>query len=641
MPTRLLLVALGLLASLMAACGGDRTDTPARALAAPSSALVAPALCDDEPARASGSLTYRRSGTGCWRSSTLLEPPVRAVGVRRTALAVAAAAATRVITPNELFDWAELTFPVYFPSHATTLRLATYDYRYYPQVQNHLAVSDGVVYVQGPATGGELARVGTLSDFTCLAVPSLCNSTPVDCAPPANWTTTFGQRCVPDAGQTARIAHGARFTFTDSVGPLYGAAPYVCENGTLRALDGISCSTQAPAACNTATLSWTEGDNRCTPNATEPTQVASGSRYTFSDSVGTNGQATFSCFGGVFTAEGTPGCKPRPALNCTPTTIEWSASGNFCSADDKPVDIADGTRYAFVDKANGPVGRAVFHCSGGNLLLEGEPTCAPGTILDSFGDNGGSADGGASGDGSAADGAPIVGGRVRVTDTTGREATATTDTRGYFRVRLTGMVPPLLVRVTRPDGQVRHSVSFQPLRTNGYIFMAVTGLTDKIVSDLSTAINDEGGIGAASMTPARLARMAATVLAEKVTALRNNPVIRAELQAAGLNPDTFDPLNTPFRPDGRGYDRVLDNVVVVTGENGLTEVRSRICTLRELSWTVDGNTCSVAGSTVTIGPGSVLNVQDSSGSTRGSASFTCELGLPKLLGTGSCRLQPQ
>jgi hypothetical protein len=139
------------------------------------------------------------------------------------------------------------------------------------------------------------------------------------------------------------------------------------------------------------------------------------------------------------------------------------------------------------------------------------PTCEPGTIQDSFGDNGGSADGGASGDGSAADGAPIVGGRVRVTDTTGREATATTDTRGYFRVRLTGMVPPLLVRVTRPDGVVRHSISFQPLRTNGYIFMAVTGLTDMIASEVSTAINDEGGIGAASLTPARLARMAATV----------------------------------------------------------------------------------------------------------------------------------
>jgi hypothetical protein len=131
------------------------------------------------------------------------------------------------------------------------------------------------------------------------------------------------------------------------------------------------------------------------------------------------------------------------------------------------------------------------------------------------------------------------------------------------------------------------------------------------------------------------------VVQDKVNALRNHPVIRAELLAAGLNPDTFDPLSTPFRPDGRGYDRVLDNVVVVVGENGLTEVRSRICTLRDLSWTVGGNTCSVSGSTFVIGPGSVVNVQDSVGSTRGSASFTCELGLPKLLGTGSCRLQPQ
>lgn len=637
MSTRFLILVAGLLASLLAACGGDRAAAPQPALSAPASAVVAAALCDSDPPAGAGLLSYRLEGSTCFRSSAALDAPARVVGPRRHALAVTA---SRVITPTELFNWAEIQFPQYFPSRQANRRLATYDYRYYPESQNHLAVSDSVVYVQGAVFGGELARVGTLSDLTCIAMPSLCSDTPADCAPLTNWTSALGSSCTPDAGQSARIAHGARFTYTDSTGPLYGSAPMACENGTLRALDTASCSVLPPAACNTASVSWSEGGNQCTPNPTEPAQIASGTSTTFSDSVGTNGQATFRCVNGTLTAEGTPSCKPRPALNCTQTAIEWGDQDNRCQADSRPTEVAEGTRYTFVDNSVGPTGRAEMQCTGGSLVLVGTPTCALPQVLDSFGNPGGSADGSASGDGTAADGAPIVGGIVRVTDTTGRLATATTDDKGYYRVKLTGMVPPLLVRVTRPDGKVRHSVSFQPLRTNGYIFMAVTGLTDKITSDLSTAIGDEGGIGAAALTPLRMQRLASTALASKVSELRNNPVVRAELVAAGLNADTFDPLTTPFRADSRGYDRVLDNLVVVVGTNGLTEVRSRICTLTNLSWTVGGNTCSVSGSTVVIGPGSVLSVQDSSGTTRGSASFTCELGLPKLLGTGSCTSQP-
>ena len=52
---------------------------------------------------------------------------------------------------------------------------------------------------------------------------------------------------------------------------------------------------------------------------------------------------------------------------------------------------------------------------------------------------------------------------MRVTDTTGRLATATTDDKGYYRVKLTGMVPPLLVRVTRPDGKKQWAFKGKPL----------------------------------------------------------------------------------------------------------------------------------------------------------------------------------
>jgi hypothetical protein len=34
------------------------------------------------------------------------------------------------------------------------------------------------------------------------------------------------------------------------------------------------------------------------------------------------------------------------------------------------------------------------------------------------------------------------------------------------------------------------------------------------------------------------------------------------ITAAGIDPATFDPLGVPFRPDGTGYDFVLDGVTV-------------------------------------------------------------------------------
>ena len=631
-------IALVLLAGLLAACGGERHAAPPAPLAAPSTAQADPARCDDTAALPAGSVRYRLEGGRCWRATTLLAPPTSSVGVRKRALA---AAPTRLATPAELFDWAEVAYANFFPSHRSDLRLSTFTYRYYPESQNHVAVSDGNIFVQGPMSGGELQYVGTVEQYTCLALPALCNVAPVDCAPLAQWTAVDGSTCVPDASQTARIAHGASFTFTDNVGPLYGVAAQACDNGTLRALDAATCSTQAPAACNTGALTWSSGGNQCSPNPTEPVQIASGSRYTFSDSVQTHGQATYSCSNGTLSAVDTPSCNPRPAVNCTPSTVEWSASGHFCSADDKPAEIADGTRYTFVDIARGPVGRASFLCSGGTLVQEGTPTCAPGTVLDSFGDDGGSADGGASGDGTAADGAPLVGAQVLVTDTTGRTATATTDSRGYWRVRLTGMVPPLVVRVSK-GLLVRHSVSVQPLRTDGFIFIAVTGLTDKIASDLADAARgNEGPVGAASLTPARLARLGSSAVDNAISALRNNAVVRAELTAAGLNPDTFDPLTRPFRADATGYDRVLDNLAVALDENGVTQVRSRICTLSEVSWTVSGNTCTAGGPSVTIklNPGSTVTLPDTTGPTRGAAVYTCEQGLPKLLPGATCSLQ--
>jgi hypothetical protein len=562
---RLLIALPVLLVGLMTACGGDRKDTPTTLLSAPTAARADLAECENpaaaRPARAHSS--HRLHQGRCLRSSTALDPAA-APDTRRRVLAVP----LRSVTTTELFDWAEVEYAVYFPSRRGDQRLSPYTYRYYPETQNHLAVADGKVYVQGPLSDGELRFVGALEDFTCRALPSLC--------------------------------------------------------------------VDAPAACNTGGLTWAAGGNQCTANATDPLQIASGVTYTFTDSVQTNGQAAFRCDNGSLLAAGDPVCNPAPPISCKPATVEWSAAGGTCSADSVPAEVADGKTYGFVDTSPDRVGRADYLCSAGSLQVVGTPTCTLPETQDSFGGDGGAADGGASGDGTAGDGAPIVGAAVRVIDTTGKVATATTDSRGYFRVKLTGMVPPLLVRLAHPDGRVRHSISVQPLRTNGYIFIAITPLTDKIVSDLAGLADL---VGASALTPAQAARLGANAVNTMVSALRNNSVVRTELLAAGLNPDTFDPLTRPFRADGTGHDRVLDNLVLDL-EGGRTVLRNRVCTISEVSWTVGNNTCAAGASlTIKLQPGSTVTLQDGTGTTRGAATFTCERGLPKVLPGATCALQ--
>lgn len=627
-------LAAALAALVLMACGDGRDTTQAVAegrLQPPAAALADPALCADAGPAARGPLGYRRDGASCWRATTALADAADAEP-RRRALATAP---TRLATAAELFDWAEGAYAQFFPSRRSNLLLAGYTYRYYPESGNHLAVNDGRIYVQGPMSGGALYFVGTVTDYTCLAVPALCGLTGTDCAPITQWTAG-GNTCQAGSGQDGRVASGASFTFTDNTGPVVGSATYRCSNGVLSAVGAAACFVEPTADCNTATVTWTVGANQCSPNAGDPAQVRHGQSFTFTDSVKTTGQATFQCNNGTLTALPGATCNAESASFCTPSDIQWSVSGNVCVADSLPGQISEGATYAFSDTRNGPVGRATYRCTGGNLVPEGSPTCAPPSMVDSFGGDGGAADGGAAGDGTAADGKPIVGGTVRITDTTGRVATATTDTQGYWRARLTGMVPPLLVRVTRPDGVLRHSVSFQPLRTNGYIFIATTGLTQKLTTDLA---NRAGLTSAAGMTPGVLASLGAPALSDVVTALRNHPVVRAELQAAGITPDAFDPLTTPFRPNGTGYDGVLDNLAVDTDGDGSVSIRTLYCTVRELSWTVGSNTCTFGSSTsslINIANGSSLRFSDTTGGTTGAASYSCNRGVLEGPSSATC-----
>jgi hypothetical protein len=621
---------------VLGACGGGRdsgsgTDSArGQRLEMPAAARADAAQCE-RPSADGGLVGHRRVGADCRRSFNGFDAQL-APASRRVALAAAAAALPPALTITELFDWAEQTYPQYFPSHQANRTLGPYTYRYYGNTQNHVAVAGDEVYIQGPVSGGGLAYVGTLASFACVVHASQC-AEPKPCTAVASWSAN-GSTCTPNTDQAGQVASGTTVSYLDSAGPTRGSASYTCSDGVMTARGTAQCEPADAVACNTAGLSWTANGNTCAANSGEPTQVASGATHTFHASASTVGSAAYRCTDGALTASAAPACDPAPAVVCRPTTLNWSAAGLNCTATAVPAQVALGGLFTVTDIDGQPTGQATYRCTNAGLELNETPACidVP-RMLDSFGGDGGASDGGASGDGTAGDGAPIVGGLVKVRDRFGRVTSATTDSVGYFRVRLTGFVPPLLVSVTRRDGVVRRSISVQPLKTNGYVFIAVTGLTDKIASDLGRAL---GFAGAGGLTP-QLVQDNQAKLAEVVTALRNDAVVRPILSSMGIAPDSFNPFNTPFRADGTGYDGVLDRLQVTTDATGATVVRSLDCEAPK-SWTVGGATCTPdANEETVIANNQIVGHVDSVGPTTGSVRWLCKAGVVQAPLLATCR----
>ena len=183
-------------------------------------------------------------------------------------------------------------------------------------------------------------------------------------------------------------------------------------------------------------------------------------------------------------------------------------------------------------------------------------------IRDSFGDlvpvadTSGVGAGDAGADGSAGDGAPIVGGTVTIVDLRGNVATAVTDARGYYRAKISGFAPPMVLTVLRRDGgPPRRSVYTGGVTYNAFTNVNITSLTDKIASDLAVQANRAS---VASLSPADVNAKKGYILASVMSLrVQLNPVITK----ASLDVNSFDPISVPFRTNGTGYDYVLDNTV--------------------------------------------------------------------------------
>lgn len=77
-------------------------------------------------------------------------------------------------TATAFLDWAERTFPEFFPGPQTDRLLLPYVYRHYPGTDIYLAVNGELIYALGPVTGNQVVALGKLSDFACLVSPASC-----------------------------------------------------------------------------------------------------------------------------------------------------------------------------------------------------------------------------------------------------------------------------------------------------------------------------------------------------------------------------------------------------------------------------------------------------------------------------------
>ena len=127
------------MATLLAACGGGETsgDTDSNG---------ATARLGSEAARA----PYK---------------PILGGDAERSKPQARSQAPARLPTPDELMNWAEKKFPVFFPGPETTRNTGDIVFRYYAANGNFFAILGQGVYVLGPITENRVVNVGTLADF--------------------------------------------------------------------------------------------------------------------------------------------------------------------------------------------------------------------------------------------------------------------------------------------------------------------------------------------------------------------------------------------------------------------------------------------------------------------------------------------
>jgi hypothetical protein len=163
--------------------------------------------------------------------------------------------------------------------------------------------------------------------------------------------------------------------------------------------------------------------------------------------------------------------------------------------------------------------------------------------------------------GTAAEGAPIRGGVVSLSDAHGQIAAGGTDMGGHFDIPVAGLTAPFLLKVE--DAQGRSLYGF----AGGAGAVNIDPYTDLVVREW---------YGLRGSDPASAFGVAAPLPgAADLKALDGmlTRLLSSALEQEGLDSEHFSVLTTPFAADHTGFDRILDGSRVDAGR-GLVQIQT-------------------------------------------------------------------
>lgn len=390
------LLALG---ATIAGCGGGGDATQAsgtQIMSMPGleSANVGSEFCTKD-ALAEG--TFQWVEGRCVRGSTAL---------RMAPLSAKVVSQATSLTPDILMDWAEINYPQYFaPSSQKTQFFNPYTYRYYPETKNHLGIAGQDIYVLGPMSGNQLARVGSMGDFVCSVLPNSCavpGAPVIVSATPGNRSATIAFTAPPSNGGSPVTAYNAACSagFSSIVTGTAASSPIVLagmSNGTAYSCT-VSASNQRGTGPLSASISVTPKDESIpvtqrtsiTLQSDAGDYIGQGRNYSYTRS---NANISVTANGGQFSVSirgdqdwgGTfqlpmaihtlqtgqySGLQRYPFHDPIKGGLSWSGEGRGCNTLTGFFTV-DGVAYV-----NGTLDSIILHfeqhCEGGQTALRGE-----------------------------------------------------------------------------------------------------------------------------------------------------------------------------------------------------------------------------------------------------------------------------
>ncbi|MFM0730621.1 hypothetical protein PQQ52_09025 [Paraburkholderia sediminicola] len=165
--------------------------------------------------------------------------------------------------------------------------------------------------------------------------------------------------------------------------------------------------------------------------------------------------------------------------------------------------------------------------------------------------------------GTVAAGTAVVGASVTLTDATGAQATATTDTQGAYTISVKGMTLPFLIVAADASGVSGPLVS---------VLARLPGGTAPAVANVTTLTTAIAAMLTASGNPIDLASTTAlskvTLPSVQIATITLDTMLAKILAQNGIQTAGFDPIGMAFTPNHTGADAVIDAVSVVSAANG-------------------------------------------------------------------------